>query len=194
MQWWLWWHSAAGVRYSLWHPWAHIDVSSTYADKFNDTGLNATQKLIGSIHHIEEIIGESEQSIDIHWKRPGYFGLDESRFDEVGIVASGCGEIYIPQNSPLKAVDMIHLWYKTEGGLELRSRYFLANKVRVDIPILGKLLPIDTIANLLGIKNYIVGPDLSLLQFHHDQQVSSTASSVHDHRGSGTHFASLIRR
>lgn len=171
-QWWFWWHSAAGVRYSLWHPWAHVDVSSTYADKFDDPSLNNTQKLIGSIHHITEIIGEPRESFDIHWKEPSFFGLDESKFDQVGIVASACGEIYIPQNSPVKAVDMIHLFYKTDNGLELRSRYYLGNNIQVEIPVLGSLLPVNTIANLLGLKNVAVGQELSYLQFHHDQQVS----------------------
>lgn len=169
--WWMWWHSGESERYSLWHPWAHTSVSSTFSEFFNDPNYTNQQKLVGSVHHVVEIIGELSQDIQIHWKRPNYFGLDESKFDENGIVASACGEIYVA-GPLLKAVDMIHLWYKTEGGLELRSRYFMANHVQARLPLLNKL-PIDKIGNWLGIKKFIVGPKLSLLQFHHDQQVSS---------------------
>lgn len=75
--WWFWWHSKESARYSLWHPWAHKSISSTYADKFDDPSLNNTEKLLGSVHHITEIIGSDEQTIDIHWKRPSFFGIDE---------------------------------------------------------------------------------------------------------------------
>lgn len=160
ISWWFWWHSKESVRYSLWHPWAHEEISSTYADKFDDPSLNNTQKLIGSIHHVKEIIGHSEQSIDIHWQRPSYFKLDESKFEENGIAAAACGEIYL-QGTPVKAVDMIHLWYKTDNGLELRSRYFLANNIQLRVPILGQLFPLDQIASLLGLKKAIVGRDLA---------------------------------
>ncbi|PWN35516.1 uncharacterized protein FA14DRAFT_154929 [Meira miltonrushii] len=107
-----------------------------------------------------------------------FFGLDETKFDEVGIVASACGEIYIPQNSPVKAVDMIHLFYKTDNGLELRSRYYLGNNIQVEIPVLGSLLPVNTIANLLGLNNLAVGAELSYSQFHHDQQEMTHLASI----------------
>lgn len=168
--WWMWWHSGQSERYSLWHPWAHISVSSTYSEHFDDPKYSDTQKLVGSIHHVREIIGELNQNIEIHWKRPNYFGLDESKFDENGIVASACGEIYIA-GPLLKAVDMVHLWYKTEGGLELRSRYFMGNHLRTPVPLIDKL-PIEKIASWFHLKKFMVGPKLSLLQFHHDQQVS----------------------
>lgn len=110
---------------------------------------------------------------------PNYnFHHDRTKFEENKIVASASGEISEGNNSPLKAVDMIHLWYETDSGLELRSRYFLANNVQVRIPILGQLLPVDKIANLLGIKNAIVGRKLSYLQFHHDQQEMTHLASI----------------
>lgn len=177
ISWWFWWHSVSGERYSLWHPWAHEDAASTFADKFDDRSLNNSQKLVGSIHHIKEIIGHSEQSIDIHWQRPSYFKLDESKFAQNGIVASACGEILI-QGTPLKAVDMIHLWYQTDSGLELRSRYFLANNLQLRIPVLGKLLPVDQVVNALGVKNFIVGRDLAHEQFYHDSQEMTHLASI----------------
>ncbi|KAK0532854.1 hypothetical protein OC835_003203 [Tilletia horrida] len=163
-QWWLWWHSAESARYSLWHPYAHVSVASSFANKFNDTSLNATQKLYGSVHHITEIIQEVQESIDIHWYPPSHFGLDESKFAANGIVAAGCGEIYIGNNTPIKAINMIHLWYQTADGLDLRSRYYIANNVQLDIPIIGKLIPINTLANLFGIKKIVAGRNIAMLQ------------------------------
>jgi len=73
---------------------------------------------------------------------------------------------------------MIHLWYETDEGLELRSRYYLANNVQLKIPILGQLFPIDKLGSLLGIKKAIVGRSLSFLQFHHDQQEMTHLASI----------------
>ncbi|CAO1629425.1 unnamed protein product [Parajaminaea phylloscopi] len=176
--WWFWWHSKESTRYSLWNPFAHKSAASSYADKFDDPKLNNTEKLVGSIHHITEIIGDQELVIDIHWKRPSYFGLDESKFADAGVVAAVTGEIFIGTNSPLKAVDMIHLWYKTESGLDLRSRYFLADNIRLDVPVLGKLIPIDTLANLFGIKQFVVGRKLANGLFIHDQQEMTHLASI----------------
>lgn len=177
--WWFWWHSKEGARYSLWNPYAHQEAASSFADKFDDPKLNNTQKLIGSVHHITEIIGDQSLTIDIHWKQPSYFKLDESKFAAAGIVASACGEIFFgTSGSPLKAVDMIHLWYKTDSGLELRSRYFLASSIRIDVPVLGKLIPLDTLANLFGIKQFIVGRKLSHDQYIHDQQEMTHLAAI----------------
>lgn len=81
------------------------------------------------MHDITEIIGDTQMDIAIHWKNASVFNLDESKFHDAGIVAWGFGEIYVPKDGALKAVDMIHLWYQVPGGLEQRSRYFLGNNV-----------------------------------------------------------------
>lgn len=175
IQWWFWWHSADSNRYKLWHPFAHISVSSNFASNFTNPNLNSTEKLLGSIHHVEEIIGESMQSIDIHWKRPSNWGIDETQFEHNGVVASACGEVYL---GPIKAVDMIHLWYQTISGLELRSRYFLANQVHITIPIVNVTMDVDPIANALKIKSVIVGPEMSQAQFIHDQQEMTHLASL----------------
>ncbi|KAK0546136.1 hypothetical protein OC845_004750 [Tilletia horrida] len=168
-QWWMWWHSAESARYTLWHPWAHVSVSSTFADKFNDTTLNSTAKLYGSLHSITEIIQEVSEKIDIKWYDPSHFGLDTSKFEANGIVANACGEIYFGNGSPIKAINMVHLWYKTSTGLDLRSRYYIANDIKLDIPFLG-FIPLNTLANTFGIKKLLVGRKMAELQFHHDQQ------------------------
>lgn len=94
-----------------------------------------------------------------------------SKFKENGIVASACGQIFF-QGTPLRIATMYHLWYETEGGLELRSRYFLGNNVELStkLGVLGSFIPINAIASFLGIKNQIAGRPLSFQQFSHDQQ------------------------
>ncbi|KAN0065670.1 hypothetical protein ACQY0O_000800 [Thecaphora frezii] len=162
--WWMWWHSAESERYTLWHPWAHISVSSSYKDKFNDTSLDNTQKLVGSVHQVTENIGDAKESIEIHWFPPEHFKLDTAKLQAAKVVATACGEIYV---GPMKAIDMIHLWFeKADGsGLELRSRYFLGSKLN-----LGGAIPVDPIASPLGAQNLFVGRHLAHNQFHHDQQ------------------------
>ncbi|PWN50673.1 hypothetical protein IE53DRAFT_362177 [Violaceomyces palustris] len=166
--WWLWWHSAETARYTLWHPWAHVSVSSSYAAKFSDPTLNNTQKLFGSVHKVSEIIGDAPEDIEIHWFPASHFGIDEAKFAEVGGVATGCGELY---SGGVKIGDMVHLFFQKAdaSGIELRSRYFLGNKFSVNVPLLGDL-DIDLLANTFGIKKLTIGRHLASNQFHHDQQ------------------------
>ncbi|EPQ26829.1 uncharacterized protein PFL1_05464 [Pseudozyma flocculosa PF-1] len=164
VQWWMWWHSGESERYMLWHPYAHVSISSSASATFDNPLFDDKQKLYGSVHTIREIIGDTQEDIAIHWFPPAHFGLDESRFEQAGVVADACGEIYL---GPLKVIDMIHLWYKSPDGdgLVLRSRYFLASRVS----LLG-LLPLDPIASPLGIQKAFVGRHIASLQFAHDQQ------------------------
>ncbi|PWN39537.1 hypothetical protein IE81DRAFT_21949 [Ceraceosorus guamensis] len=175
--WWFWWHSAASVRYSLWHPWGHVSIDSTYKDRLDNPNLLNQQKYIGAVHHINEIIGDQLLPIDIHFKNVSDIGLDPTQLAPNGIVASASGEIYA-QGTPLKIANMYHFWHEVPGGLILRSRYFLGNNVQVQIPILGQFLPINQIAALLGIKNIIAGRPLSLQQFFHDSQEMTHLASI----------------
>lgn len=200
IDWWFWWHSVEGERYALWYPYNHCDVNSTYswwttsnftpvAKRDSSTGkrlpileredLPHRQKWLGSIHTVSEFIGPQHMKLRIEFKEPSYFGLGSwEDLKKAGYEAAVCGLLW-DKDLPLKVGDMIHLWRKTEDGLELRSRYYLAHQVYVDI--FGLKVFVDWIGGFLGIKRAAAGEKVAYEQLLHDQtEFTNLASFLPD--------------
>jgi 2,4-diacetylphloroglucinol hydrolase len=188
IDWWFWWHSVEGERYALWYPFNHCDVRSTYSwwttsdftpeavrDPQTGSGVPILEredvphrhKWLGSTHTVSEFIGPAHVEVRIEFKEPGYFGLGTwEELKEAGYEAAVCGLLW-DRKLPLKIGDMIHLWRKTEDGLELRSRYYLAHELYADI--LGLKLHVDWLGGPLGIKRASAGDKVAYEQLLHDQ-------------------------
>lgn len=162
IEWWFWWHSVEGERYALWYPYNHCDVKSTYArlgrSQFTTQAMKDPksgrqipilerddlphrQRWLGSTHTVTEFIGPLLMSLRIEFKEPSYFGLGTyDDLKEAGYETAVCGILW-DRILPMKVGDMIHLWRKTDNGLELKSRYYLGHQVYFDI--LGLKIPVD---------------------------------------------------
>jgi hypothetical protein len=165
-RWWFWWHSFAAERYSLWFPWNHVSIRRDDGWKETAPGLTDEQRYIGSTHHITEYIGPHRLDIDIIFVDPSELGFATGRFAAAGIAGHACGEVYL-QNPRLHIGTMVHLIRETDDGFELRSRYWLAHKVKLSV--LGHGLDLDRVAGVLGIKKLLSGPGLAYEQLVHDQ-------------------------
>ncbi|KAH8748662.1 PhlG protein [Diaporthe sp. PMI_573] len=168
IDWWFWWHSVEGERYALWYPYNHCDVRSAYSVPILEReDVSHRHKWLGSTHTVSEFIGPVHMELRIEFKEPGYFGLGTwEELKEAGYEAAVCGLLW-DKTLPLKVGDMIHLWRKTDNGLELRSRYYLAHEVYVDI--LGLKVYVDWLGGLLGIKRAAAGEKVAYEQLLHDQ-------------------------
>ncbi|KKY31708.1 putativediacetylphloroglucinol specific hydrolase [Diaporthe ampelina] len=188
VDWWFWWHSVEGERYALWYPHNHCGARSTYARRTTsgftpvagrDPGTGRAlpileredvphrQKWLGSTHTVSEFVGPLRVKLRIEFKEPSYFGLGTwEELEEAGYEAAVCGLLW-DKALPLKVGDMIHLWRRTENGLELRSRYYLAHQVYVDV--FGLKVSVDWIGGLLGIKRAAAGAKVAYEQLLHDQ-------------------------
>lgn len=62
---------------------------------------------------------------------------------------------------------MIHLARETDGGLEVRSRYWIGHEVA--LRFFGAEIPVDSIATVLGIKRAMIGERVAYEQYLHDQ-------------------------
>lgn len=189
VDWWFWWHSVEGERYGLWYPYNHWEVRSTHARATTSafapaakrdarTGrevpllerddLAHRQRWLGSTHTVGEYIGPHYMELRIEFVEPAYFGLgtwDELR--AAGYEAAVCGVLW-DKTLPLKIGDMIHLWRRNEGGLELRSRYYLGHEVY--LKVMGPNIPIlNTLGGMTGIKHLLAGEKVAYEQFLHDQ-------------------------
>lgn len=162
IEWWFWWHSVEGARYALWYPYNHCDVQSTYAKltksayttearKDPKTGkeipllerddIPHREKWLGSMHTVSEFIGPQLMELRIEFKEPSYFGLGTwEELKEAGCEAAVCGVLW-DKLLPMKVGDMVHLWRRNQGGLELKSRYYLGHQVHLDL--FGLQLSVD---------------------------------------------------
>ncbi|CAK7221298.1 hypothetical protein SBRCBS47491_004480 [Sporothrix bragantina] len=167
VRWWFWWHSAENERYALWFPYDHLSVKSSYADRLARKDLSDTQKWVGSQHLVNEFIGAEELGIRICFVDPAVYGLPWEDLKAAGYEAAVCAELR-HHTLPVKLGDMLHLWRRAEGGLELRSRYWMASGMKLELP--GKLnVPLDYVLDAVGLKRKLLGEHIAYEHFIHDQ-------------------------
>lgn len=165
-RWWFWWHSFEAERYALWFPWNHVSTRREDGWKETAAGLTDEERYIGSTHIISEYVGPDCSDILIEFRDPKDFGFDTARFAEAGIVGHACGNVWL-QRPRLRAATMVHLIRQTPEGFELRSRYWIADKLRLKAGPLE--LSIDPLLGALGMKHKIAGERMAYEQLLHDQ-------------------------
>jgi len=164
--WWMWWHSVEAERYTLWYPWCHVSVKRDDLAEALAPGLSHEQRFIGSTHVIREFIGAECMDILIRFVDPAELGFDTARFAEAGIKGHACGHVYF-QRPRLRVATMVHLVRDTEDGFELRSRYWMADRVSLQLGPVS--IPLDGAARLTGAKHRLAGARLGYEQLLHDQ-------------------------
>jgi hypothetical protein len=123
--WWFGWHGLSAERYRLWHPREH--VSSSLSE--NCANLkDARARYIGNTSVIEEFIGAGEiNRLSVAFRRPNEFGLDGSPLTSMGTAICARGGF------PDKFVETAYLLHhvrRTEGGSQMRSRFWLGYVIR----------------------------------------------------------------
>ncbi|KAF6810118.1 PhlG protein [Colletotrichum sojae] len=179
VRWWFWWHSVEPERYALWFPHDHLAARSTYADRLHRSDLSHTQKWLGSTHRVTEFVGSAKMTVHIHFVDPAVYGLPWDELRRAGYEAAVCAELRDGLLPNLKIGDFLHLWRRTEDGLELRSRYWLGGGVHYKV--LGMKVGIDYLAGKLGFKHRMAGENIAYEHFIHDQtEFTNLASFLPD--------------
>lgn len=187
VDWWFWWHSIEAERYALWYPYNHGVARSSYATTvrrgnrkpllFRDD-LPHRDRWLGSTHTVSEFIGPQLMTIRIQFVDPGYYGLPWDKLNEAGYEAAVCAVLW-DATLPMKVGDFLHLWRRKDdgSGLELRSRYWLAHEVYIDVFGLSKI-SVDWLGGALGIKQRLAGETVAYEQFLHDQIEFTNLASI----------------
>jgi hypothetical protein len=166
--WWFWWHAVEPERYSLWYPYNHISARSLSPELLTKPGLSHQERYIGTTHLVTEYIGPQHVDIAISFVDPSYYDFDVSSFAQAGITSHACGEVWL-QKPSIRIGTMIHLVRNIDDGIELRSRYWLADSVKIKVPLLGYELSLDGVARTLGLKSHLAGLSVGYEQLLHDQ-------------------------
>jgi hypothetical protein len=187
-QWWFWWHSVEPARYTLWYPHNHVSADPIDRDVLARPGLTAEQRYIGNTHRVSEYIGPDLLKIAIRFVDPAEFGFDTSRFAGAGIVGHACAEVSL-QSPNLPMTTMVHLARRTSNGFELRSRYWIGHRVRLNIG--GRSFHLDRLFTALGLKRRLLGLRVACEQLLHDQieftHLSTFLADLYREFGQGAH-------
>ncbi len=115
--WWFGWHGCDTRRYKLWHPRAHLSAAWRDGD---DAGRQGAQRFIGRWSLISEYIGSTMFNGAIQFVEPVEMGCPPDDDDAVSICAR-LGS----SDAPVDVGWFIHHIRSTQGGAEMRSRFWM---------------------------------------------------------------------
>lgn len=139
--WWFAWHGLDNLRYTVWDPEDHHKAETMQRKQALDSSLSYKERYWNTTHHVIEDIGMGPEGLFINFKYPGDLGFDVSKIGTEAcstiVCARGYGEGLPPfASSP---TIMTHFVREVEGGIELRSRFWMGWTVKAGRDI--KALP-----------------------------------------------------
>ena len=124
--WWFAWHGLDSLRYQIWNPEDHYEVENLHKEKAVDSSLSYKERYWNTTHLVTEDIGLGRDVIHLNFKNPADMGYDA---DKIG--TSACGTIVCANGTSenkLNAV-MTHFIRAIEGGVELRTRFWIGYQI-----------------------------------------------------------------
>lgn len=112
--WWFGWHGCDSRRYKLWHPRAHVSA------KWQDGADGRPPRYVGRTSLITEYIGSAVLRAAIRFVPPSTVGLPAAD-DNVVPICARVGS----RDVPVDGGWLVHHIRPTEGGCEMRSRFWL---------------------------------------------------------------------
>jgi hypothetical protein len=164
LSWFFWWYMGASERYSLWHPYNRVSAVAANPAALTQPGLTHQQRYIGNTVHVAEYVGPKLVKVKTHFVEPSAWGLDTSRFAEAGIVAQVCGEIIL---AGLHVGKMLRLARQTDDYVELRTRFWLGDRIALDGPL--GAVNLGPVLGALGLKGRLISATTAHEQLYNDQ-------------------------
>jgi hypothetical protein len=146
-----WWfgYITTTEQYKLWHPIDHI--YSEWA------GPHGNSTYVGGNHLVYELIGGEEQKLRINFRSPAaYFGNDyQAKFRAANVSTAVCGRVGFWQGkgkgtSAQDVGHLIHLVHNEEGGVRMRSRFWLGD-IGISLPasLRSAFIPMKLVTGLV---------------------------------------------
>ena len=135
LDWWFNWHPLEGLRYALWCPVAHTDISvKNPAQHLDSSGVDLQERNYGSTHYpVEGFNVEGSQKIAIEFFSPREYGLDMEMFTEPGISRAYCANVILSLlRTPFNT--FFHAIREADDGVEYRSRYWIGYTMKKGAP------------------------------------------------------------
>lgn len=130
VDWWFDWHPREALRYRIWHPPAHFDNS---VEPAREVGAKAHW---GTVHHPVEDVGTGVVHARIEFVPPSRIGFGSDALQDERVATIVCG--YAGDDSRhVCHTPMCHVFLEDDGGVVLRSRFWLGAALRPYGPLGG---------------------------------------------------------
>jgi len=151
IDWWFAWHPLESLRYKLWYPGAHFGNSVQDIARASDTRLSLRERYYHNTNYAVEDIGIGPDIMTITFFPPVEYGFDVSRFEKARvatIICARCGSA----TKKVTHTSMIHFVRKIKGSVEMRSRFWIGRKLKLDFlsenSIINRLADTKTVRGL----------------------------------------------
>jgi hypothetical protein len=129
VDWWFDWHPGDPLRYRVWHPAAHVSNS------VERPAVRGTKAHWGTIHHPVEDVGTGVVHARIEFVAPSEIGFSSDALDDPRVATIVCG-FAGDDRLRVRHTPMAHVFLADEGGVVLRSRFWLGAALRPYAPAL----------------------------------------------------------
>jgi hypothetical protein len=125
--WWFAWHGLDNFRYTIWDPEDHHKAETMQREHTMDKDLTYKERYWDTTHHVLEDTGMGPENLFINFKNPGDLGFDVSKIGTEACSTIVCAKGYGEGQPPFAAPPaiMTHFLREVEGGVELRSRFWM---------------------------------------------------------------------
>ena len=127
VDWWFDWHPHDPVRYRVWHPLAHESNSVEPAR------VPGERPYWGTVHHPVEDLGLGTVHARIAFQRPEALGFSPGALARPGVAAI-VGGLAGDDRRRMQHTKMVHVFLDADGGVVLRSRFWLGAALRPYAP------------------------------------------------------------
>ncbi len=122
LDWWFDWHPRDPLRYRIWFPQDHFDIG------FEPPQAPGAKPFYGSIHHPVEDVGLGRDKIRIEFVDPVEFGFPDGSVPSENCATIVCG--YAGDDTRrVRHTRMCHFARETGEGIELRSRFWIGERI-----------------------------------------------------------------
>lgn len=167
IDWWFWWHAAEPLRYQIWYPDRHFDISADFGGYYEDESKSYRERLHLSQHLVTEDIGQGKEKILINFCPPQDFGFDQNRLKALDDHTIICAQVGSPSRG-VWMVDMCHFVRKTEEGVEMRSRFWIGQQI-ARMPSFARGL-LNSLLNQAWVKKNLIPKSTGRDLFYHCSQ------------------------
>lgn len=146
IEWWFWWHAQDSLRYQIWYPSEHINISYSRKDKayFQQSSLPSFSP---NTHYPVERIGGIKMPLQINFTDPEDFGFSASLIEKNNFAKIICGHVGAFYNL-VRHTEMAHMFRKTDDGLFMISRFWIGKTMKN--PFLRKIIISEDMARSMA--------------------------------------------
>lgn len=138
-EWWFAWHGLEDLRYKIWDPEDHYYARQKNRDKALSSNLPMRERTWGTTHEVLEDIGPGPDELILDFKYPSEMGYPEEKVGTDACASMMCANGHGPEPGKGVAAVMTHMIREIEGGIELRSRFWIGYQIMDGRPM--KLIP-----------------------------------------------------